>query len=43
MKGKGDMSNKTLFRDLNGKIRDDPRVDLSMIPIGDGLMLARKR
>ncbi len=34
----------TIFiRDLNEKIRNDPRVDLSMIPIGDGLMLVRKR
>jgi len=30
-------------RALNEKIRDDKRVDLSMIPIGDGLTLARKR
>jgi len=30
-------------RALNEKIRDDERVDLSMIPIGDGLTLARKR
>ncbi len=30
-------------RALNGKIRDDKRVNLSMIPIGDGLTLARKR
>jgi predicted O-methyltransferase YrrM len=28
---------------LNEKIGNDPRVDLSMIPIGDGLTLARKR
>ncbi|MGA2955746.1 MAG: class I SAM-dependent methyltransferase [Thermodesulfobacteriota bacterium] len=34
----------TIFiRDLNEKIRNDPRVDLSMIPIGDGLMLVRKK
>jgi caffeoyl-CoA O-methyltransferase len=34
----------TIFiRDLNEKIGNDPRVDLSMIPIGDGLMLVRKR
>lgn len=31
------------IRSLNEKIRMDDRVDLSMIPIGDGLMLARKR
>jgi ABC-type transport system substrate-binding protein len=30
-------------RALNEKIRDDKRVNLSMIPIGDGLALARKR
>ena len=40
----GNHDRDTLFiRDLNEKIRNDPRVDLSMIPIGDGLMLARKR
>ncbi len=31
------------IRALNEKIRDDKRVDLSMIPIGDGLALARKK
>lgn len=31
------------IRALNEKIRDDSRVDSSMIPIGDGLTLARKR
>jgi predicted O-methyltransferase YrrM len=31
------------IRALNEKIRDDDRVDLTMIPIGDGLTLARKR
>ena len=31
------------IRALNEKIHDDPRVDLTMIPIGDGLTLARKR
>jgi len=30
-------------RALNEKIRDDERVDPSMIPIGDGLTFARKR
>jgi caffeoyl-CoA O-methyltransferase len=31
------------IRTLNAKIRDDSRVTMSMVPIGDGLMLARKR
>ena len=31
------------IRALNVKIRDDSRVDMSLVPIGDGLMLARKR
>ena len=28
---------------LNAKLHQDPRVDLVMVPIGDGLTLARKR
>lgn len=28
---------------LNQKLRDDSRVDISLLPIGDGLTLARKR
>ncbi|KJK19649.1 class I SAM-dependent methyltransferase [Pseudomonas sp. B21-012] len=28
---------------LNRTLKDDPRVDLSMLPIGDGLTLCRKR
>jgi caffeoyl-CoA O-methyltransferase len=31
------------IRTLNAKIRDDARVTMSLVPIGDGLMLARKR
>jgi predicted O-methyltransferase YrrM len=31
------------IRELNQKLRDDERVDISMVPIGDGLTLARKR
>ena len=30
-------------RALHEKIRDDPRVDVGMIPAGDGLTLAGKR
>lgn len=31
------------IRALNRRVRDDPRVDMALVPIGDGLMLARKR
>jgi caffeoyl-CoA O-methyltransferase len=31
------------IRELNGKVADDPRVSSSLVPIGDGLLLARKR
>jgi predicted O-methyltransferase YrrM len=31
------------LRALNAKIRDDQRVDCSLVTIGDGVMLARKR
>lgn len=31
------------IRALNGKLHQDERVDLSMVPIGDGLTLVRKR
>ena len=31
------------IRALNRKIRDDPRVDMALLPIGDGLLLARPR
>ncbi len=30
-------------RRLNGKLRDDPRVEMVMVPIGDGVTLARRR
>ncbi len=32
-----------MFRRLNAKIRDDVRVDMSLLPLGDGVMLARRR
>ena len=31
------------LRDLNVKVRDDPRVDACLLTIGDGVLLARKR
>jgi len=31
------------IRALNDRARDDERVDMSLVPIGDGLLLARKR
>ncbi|QND46515.1 methyltransferase domain-containing protein (plasmid) [Rhizobium lusitanum] len=31
------------LRDLNRKIRDDERVDMSMLPLGDGMTLVRRR
>ncbi|MDR3673032.1 MAG: class I SAM-dependent methyltransferase [Holophaga sp.] len=31
------------LRELNAKLHQDERVDLAMVPIGDGLTLARKR
>src|SRR6202000_2454313 len=33
----------TALRALNQKIHDDPRVDMAMMALGDGVMLARKR
>lgn len=39
-----DMQPETLaLRSLNAKIHADERVDMSLLPIGDGLMLARRR
>ncbi|MCI0484882.1 MAG: SAM-dependent methyltransferase, partial [candidate division NC10 bacterium] len=31
------------IRSFNAALRSDERVDLSLVPIGDGLTLARKR
>lgn len=31
------------IRAINEKLRDDPRVDVSLLPVGDGIYLARKR
>jgi len=31
------------IRALNRKVRDDQRVDMVLVPIGDGLLLARRR
>jgi predicted O-methyltransferase YrrM len=31
------------IRALNEKLRDDPRIDFCLIPVGDGLSLARPR
>ena len=35
--------NTTAIRDLNLKLLDDSRVDISLVPIGDGLTIARKK
>jgi predicted O-methyltransferase YrrM len=31
------------IRAVNQKLRDDPRIDLSVVPVGDGMALARRR
>jgi predicted O-methyltransferase YrrM len=36
-------SDTAAIRALNRKVRDDPRVDMVLVPIGDGLLLARRR
>lgn len=36
-------SSTQAIRKLNAKIRDDQRVDMVLVPIGDGLTLVRKR
>ena len=35
--------NTTAIRNLNIHLLNDPRVDISMVPIGDGLTIARKK
>ena len=35
--------NTTAIRNLNLHLLDDPRVDISLVPIGDGLTIARKK
>lgn len=36
-------SDTTAIRSLNNQLHGDERVDISLLPIGDGLMMARKR
>lgn len=38
-----DDPNTNAIRALNAKLRDDERVSPSLVPIGDGMMLARRR
>ena len=38
-----DAPDTVAIRAFNEKLRDDSRIDLSLVPIGDGLTLARKR
>lgn len=39
----GEDENARALADFNEHLRDDQRIDLSLVPIGDGLTLARKR
>jgi caffeoyl-CoA O-methyltransferase len=39
---RGDADTAALQR-LNARLPDDPRIDLALLPIGDGLTLARRR
>jgi predicted O-methyltransferase YrrM len=36
-------ANTVVLRELNAKLHGDERVTISMLPVGDGLTLARKR
>jgi predicted O-methyltransferase YrrM len=38
-----DTADTAALQTLNDKLHDDARIDLSLLPIGDGLTLARKR
>jgi predicted O-methyltransferase YrrM len=42
MHGRISPTNIAVIQQLNRKILDDPRVDISMLPVADGLTLARK-
>jgi caffeoyl-CoA O-methyltransferase len=35
--------NTVAIREFNARVKNDPRVTMSLVPIGDGLLLARKR
>ncbi|MBD2553712.1 class I SAM-dependent methyltransferase [Limnothrix sp. FACHB-708] len=36
-------NNTEAIREFNARLHQDPRVDLSLVPIGDGMTLARRR